>query len=82
LDELQYKAKLFPFGPVFALILCLVVIFGQFYANEVGSIVEFLASYIGAIAFVLLWILYKVVKKTKWVKSEEADLTQGFATQD
>jgi amino acid permease len=44
--------------------------------------VEFLASYIGAIAFVLLWVLYKVVKKTKWVKSEDADLTQGFATQD
>ena len=82
LDELKYKAKLFPFGPIFALALCLIVIGGQFYANGDISVMGFLTSYVGAIAFVLIWVAYKVVKKTKWVKAEEADLSQGFANTD
>lgn len=32
LSELKYKAKFFPFGPILALILCILVIVGQDYA--------------------------------------------------
>ncbi|MDR0853569.1 MAG: amino acid permease [Clostridiales Family XIII bacterium] len=79
LDELQYKSKLFPFGPLFALALCLIVIIGQFFASDAG---EVMGAIIGASAVVALYIIHKIVKKTKLVKAEEADLTQGFASQN
>jgi lysine-specific permease len=79
LDELQYKAKFYPFGPFFAMALCIIVIVGQFYVNNDISFMGFLVAYIGAVMFVAIFIIYKVVKKTRFVKPEEADLSQGFA---
>jgi lysine-specific permease len=81
LSELKYKALLFPFGPIFALLLCLVIIIGQFfvYGDPAHPILAFLTNYIGAIAFIVLYFAYKFIKKTKLVKAEDADLSQGFA---
>lgn len=82
LDELKFKALLFPFGPLFAMVLCLVIVFGQFYANADFSLLGFIVAYIGAFLFLVLWIGYKIVKKTKGIKPEEADLSKGFAKVD
>jgi lysine-specific permease len=79
LNELRYKAILFPFGPVLAMALCIIVILGQFYANADFSFLGFLVAYIGAVLFIAIYIIYKIVKKTRVVKPEEADLSQGFA---
>ena len=79
LNDLKYKAKLFPLGPIIAMVLCVVVVVGQFFVNKDFTFLGFLVAYIGAIAFVLLYIVYKIVKKTKVVKPEEADFSQGFA---
>ena len=79
LNDLKYKAKLFPLGPIIAMVLCVVVVIGQFFVNKDFTFLGFLVAYIGAIAFILLYIIYKIVKKTKMVKPEEADFSQGFA---
>ncbi|MDR1246905.1 MAG: gamma-aminobutyrate permease, partial [Clostridiales Family XIII bacterium] len=79
LNDLKYKAILFPFGPLLAMALCLIVIFGQFYANADFSLLGFLVAYIGAVLFLAILIIYKVVKKTRGIKPEDADLSQGFA---
>lgn len=76
LSELPYRARLFPFGPIFAMVLCLVVILGQNYAAFSAEHIDWLgiiASYIGIPLFLILWIGYKIVKKTKVVDPKEAD---------
>jgi lysine-specific permease len=77
LSELPYRAKLFPFGPVFAFALCLLVIAGQNYQAFIKGTIDWYAitvSYIGIPAFLLLWFGYKVVKKTKIVPLNECQL--------
>lgn len=79
LDELKYKAKLFPLGPIIATVLCAIIVIGQFFVSKDYTFVGFLVAYVGAIGFLLLWFIYKFVKKTKFVNLEDADLSQGFA---
>ena len=61
------------------MLLCIIVVVGQFFVNKDFSLLGFMVAYIGAIAFILLFIVHKIVNKTKLVKPEEADLSQGFA---
>ena len=69
LSRLPYRAKLFPFGPIFALILCIFVILGQDMALFSGHVDwhGILVSYIGLPVFLLLWFGYKWWHKTKIV---------------
>ncbi|SEG36943.1 amino acid permease [Paenibacillus sp. UNC499MF] len=74
LRDLPYLAKWFPFGPIFALIVCIVVILGQNYSAISESGVDWAgltASYIGIPLFLIVWIGYKVKKKTKVLRLEE-----------
>jgi lysine-specific permease len=78
LNKLVYKAKWYPFGPIFAFILCTIVILGQDYSAFTSGSIDWngiLVSYIGLPLFLILWIGYKVVKKTKVVKLTECDFT-------
>lgn len=72
LSELKYKAKFFPFGPILALILCILVIVGQDYAAFLKP--EFTnpawwqkigISYIGLPIFLVFWLSFKFTNKTK-----------------
>lgn len=68
LNELPYRAKWFPFGPIFAFVLCVIVMLGQRYEIFLGKPVswsDLLASYIGIPFFLILWLGYKWTKKTK-----------------
>lgn len=69
LQALPYRAKLFPFGPIFALILCVFVIVGQDMAVFSGHVDwhGILISYIGLPIFLILWFGYKWKHKTKIV---------------
>lgn len=85
LSELKFTAKLYPFGPIFAMLLCIIVIIGQgTFAFSGGNIdwLGILVAYIGIPLFFILYFGYKFTKKTKMVKPEEADLTKGFAKVD
>ncbi|MCN70761.1 amino acid permease [Listeria monocytogenes] len=72
LSELKYKAKFFPFGPILALVLCILVIVGQDYAAFLKP--EFTnpawwqkigISYIGLPIFLVFWLSFKFTNKTK-----------------
>ncbi|MBF2674052.1 amino acid permease [Listeria marthii] len=83
LNELKYKAKFFPFGPILALILCILVIVGQDYAAFLKP--EFTnaawwqkigISYIGLPIFLVFWLSYKFTNKTKVIPLEDCKFDQ------
>lgn len=77
LNNLVYKAKWYPFGPIFAMILCAVVLIGQDYTAFIGKTVDWAgvtATYIGLPLFIVLWLGYKFTKKTKVVPLEKCNL--------
>lgn len=78
LNDLQFKAKWFPLGPILALVMCAVVIIGQNYQALFGGghFIEVVSSYIGIPAFLALWIGHKIKTKSKGVKPLEADLSR------
>lgn len=76
LNDLPYRSRLFPFGPIFAFILCAIVILGQNYSAFLGGHIDWtsiLISYIGLPLFIIVWLSYKFIKKTKIVPLEECD---------
>ncbi|MFC7391427.1 amino acid permease [Scopulibacillus cellulosilyticus] len=78
INALPYKAKLFPFGPIFAFILCIIVILGQNYNAFLGGSIDWhaiIVSYIGLPFFLLLWNVYKLVKRTKIVPLKACDFS-------
>ena len=77
LDLLPYKAKWSPFAPIFAMTLIILIMIGQ----EVMAVIEgqatlshFFAVYSGSIGFILLYLGYKIFKKTKIVPLSECEL--------
>ena len=74
LNELPFKAKWYPLGPVITLLFFVVFILGQNLLSRHGfSWAEILATYIGLPIFLLLWIGYKIIKKTKVVPLMECN---------
>ncbi|XHU85535.1 amino acid permease [Peribacillus muralis] len=77
LNALPYRAKGFPFGPIFALVLCIIIIIGQGYQAFSSDGIDWnsmFVSYIGLIFFFVLWFGYKWKHKTKIIPLEECDL--------
>ena len=75
LSDLNYKAALFPFGPIFAFILCLIAVGGQ----NLGAFAKLdweniLITYMSVPLFVILYIYYMVKYKTKLIPLTEVDL--------
>ena len=70
LSALPYRAPWFPFAPLCAGLIIIIIILGQ----QVMSILDsqaswgqFIATYIGVIVFFALYYLYKLINKTKVV---------------
>ena len=75
LDELPYKAPFFPFGPILAFTMCLIVLLGQNYeAVFRGQLLQVASSYIGLPIFLLIWLGYHLVKKDRTVSLDEMDV--------
>ncbi|EEO7553810.1 amino acid permease [Listeria monocytogenes] len=83
LSELKYKAKFFPFGPILALVLCILVIVGQDYAAFLKP--EFTnpawwqkigISYSGLPIFLVFWLSFKFTNKTKVIPLEDCKFDQ------
>jgi lysine-specific permease len=77
LSELPFRAKWFPFGPLFAAILCVVVILGQNLQAFTGESIDwygFAVSYVGLVIFLVVWAGYKWSRKTKLVALDQCDL--------
>ncbi|KAJ1962706.1 hypothetical protein GGI12_002488 [Dipsacomyces acuminosporus] len=77
--DLPYKAAFFPFGPIYASFLLAVIIIGQGYGTiwPKFDALNFVSTYISLPLFVCLWLGWKYLKKTKWVKLDEADVSTG-----
>ncbi|WP_044642654.1 amino acid permease [Risungbinella massiliensis] len=79
LSDLPYVSRFYPFGPIFAFVVCLFVILGQDYNSYLGGSIDwqgFLVSYLGIPLFVALWLGYKIVHKTKVVPLEQCDFSK------
>lgn len=77
IKDLPYVAPLYPFGPLFAFTVCMIVVIGQNYAAFMGGTIDWygiLVSYIGLPLFALLWFGYKIKHKTKIVPLDQCDL--------
>jgi lysine-specific permease len=77
MNQLPYKAAAFPFGPIFAFVLCLIITLGQNYENLIKDQIDWvgaIATYIGLPLFLAIWFGYKWVKGTRIVKYSEMDL--------
>lgn len=80
LSELKYKSKFFPFGTWYSLIICGAVILGQGYYAFTSTGIDWygvVVAYIGLPIFIALYLIRKVVKKTKIVPVERMNLSRG-----
>jgi len=76
LDELPYRAKFYPFGPILAFVVCLIVVLAQDYQAFLGNKIDWMgavAAYLGIPLFLVMWFGYKFIKKTKVVPLEKCE---------
>ena len=75
LEDLDYRAKFFPFAPWFAFILCAIVVLGQNYQAVLeGEWLAVLSTYIGILLFLVIWLSYKWKHKTKLIAYQDMDV--------
>ena len=80
LEDLPYRAKLFPFGPLFAFSLCLIITLGQNYQALVGHQIDWAglaATYISLPLFLAIWLGYRLKKGSRLVSYREMDVRGG-----
>ncbi|MDN7672459.1 amino acid permease [Burkholderia oklahomensis] len=81
-DQLPYQSNLYPYGPIFAFALCIVIALGQdyqaFLANKIDW-VGVLATYVGIPLFLVVWLGYRLFHKTRVVRYEEMDIASWVA---
>ncbi|EKU95840.1 hypothetical protein HMPREF9233_00627 [Actinobaculum massiliense ACS-171-V-Col2] len=78
-EDLPFRSAFYPFGPILALVMCLVVILGQNFEAIIGNgnFASLLSSYIGLPLFFALWIGHKLVTKQPGVTPETANLERS-----
>jgi lysine-specific permease len=77
LRALPYHAKLFPFGPLFAFALCLIITLGQNYQAFFGEKIDWsglTATYISLPLFLALWWGYRWTHGSRLVRYEDMDV--------
>lgn len=73
--RLKYKAPLYPIGPILAIILGIIVIFGQ----DINSIIHFnlfnlAISYMSIPLFIVFYAYYKIKYRSKMIKLSDIEL--------
>jgi lysine-specific permease len=79
-EDLPFKARLFPIGPIFAFFVCLFVLVGQGYNAWTATPVvaaDIIACYIGIPLVLIFYAGYKFGKRTKVIPLAEIDLISG-----
>ncbi|UDG79146.1 Lysine-specific permease [Candidatus Ecksteinia adelgidicola] len=74
LNKLPYRAKYFPFGPIFSFGLCLIITLGQNYHIFLEKKIDWyniILTYISILLFLIIWFSYKLIHKTHIVKYSE-----------
>ena len=86
-NKLRYKAKWFPFGPIVALVLSIIVVVGQDTASFKGSIADWnwpgiITTYLAIPLFLVLYFGYKIKHHTKLRKLTDVDLDTNARSLD
>ncbi|MGE6379190.1 amino acid permease [Peribacillus muralis] len=77
LADLPYLSKWFPFGPIFSFALCFFVLLAQNYQAFLGDHINWagvIAAYLGIPFFLVMWLGYKFIKKTKVIPLEKCQI--------
>ncbi|MCL1896607.1 MAG: amino acid permease [Clostridiales bacterium] len=80
LNELQFKAKLYPAGTIIALAICIFVIMGQAYWSVSSEGIDWygmLVAFVGLPIAIVLWLVYKYKNKVKMIPLKDIDLAGG-----
>ena len=78
LSKLPYRAPFFPYGPLFAFVLCMLIMLGQNYEAFIGGAIQWesvIATYISIPIFLAVWLGYRIVHKTHFVRYEDMQFT-------
>lgn len=77
LKDLPFRAKWFPFGPIFAFVLCMIVILGQVLTLDLSDVtwLDFVATYFTIPLFLAIWLGYKWKHKTKVIPLKDCDFS-------
>ncbi len=86
-DSLVFKSRFQPYTAWFSLIyFSVVAFFNGFYTfpspTKGFDSSGFVTAYVGIPIYAGLYLFWKVLKRTRWVKSEDADITTGKAALD
>lgn len=79
LEKLPYKAGSFPFGPIFAFVICMIIVLGQDYQAFWADTIDWkrvISTYVGLPLFFAIWLSYKFIKKTKFVHYKDMKYPQ------
>ncbi|PVZ13673.1 lysine:proton symporter, AAT family [Pseudomonas sp. URIL14HWK12:I9] len=79
LSQLPYRARLFPFGPIFAFALCLLITLGQNYQAFLQDRIDWYgaaATYLGIPLFLLIWLGYRLRHKSRLVPYRQMDFSE------
>ncbi|MDF7680729.1 amino acid permease [Enterobacteriaceae bacterium ESL0689] len=79
LNDLPYRSRFFPLGPIFAFVLCLIITLGQNYQAFLQDTIDWgavVATYIGIPLFLVIWFSYKLIKGTHFVRYSEMKFPQ------
>ena len=82
LAALPYRSRLFPFGPLFAFALCLVITLGQNYQAFTAETIDWAAiaaTYIGIPVFIAIWLGYRWKFQTRLIAYADIDLRPNVA---
>ncbi|MFC4617933.1 amino acid permease [Camelliibacillus cellulosilyticus] len=77
LKDLPYRSKWYPFGPLFAFVLCLIVLLAQDYQAFLAHHINWMdvtAAYLGIPLFLVMWFGYKIIKRTRVIPLKECQL--------
>jgi lysine-specific permease len=80
LADLKFKSKLYPYGPWFALVLFVIVLFGAnigVFQAPVFSWFDFISGYLILPTFLGLYLGHKLRYKTRLVRLRECDFDSG-----
>lgn len=78
LEELPYRARWFPLGPLFAFGLCIIAVLGQNIGAFTGDAIDWygvLVSYVSLPLFLLIWFGYRLFRKSRIIPLTECDLS-------
>ncbi|KAF9138448.1 hypothetical protein BG015_002381 [Linnemannia schmuckeri] len=78
LNDLPFVSKLYPFGPIYTIVICMIILLGQGYtAFAPFSIKMFLSAYVTLPFIAILYFGNKFWCKTKILKLVDVDLDTG-----